>query len=119
MLRSNLCDYSDAYIVVKETIDPLASPTNKNGKTETDVTFKSNAPFSLCISKISNTLIANTEDLDIVMWMYKLLEYSHNYSMTSVSLCNYYRDKIDYVDVNNSASDGKSFEYKTKIVGES
>ena len=53
MLRSNLCDYSDAYIVVKETIDPLASPTNKNGKTETDVTFKSNAPFSLCISKLT------------------------------------------------------------------
>ena len=47
--------------------------------------------------------------------MYNLLEYSHNYLMTSESLFNYYRDKIDEVD--NNASDGKSFEYKTKIEG--
>ena len=61
MLRSNLCDYSDAFIVVKRKVDLLA------------VTSK-NAPFRSCISKINNTLIDNAEDLNIVMPMYKLLE---------------------------------------------
>ena len=46
--------------------------------------------------------------------MYNLLEYSQNYSITSGSFCNYYRDEID--DVNDNASDGKSFKYETKIV---
>ena len=54
--------------------------------------FKNNAPFRLCISKINNRLIENAEDL-VVMAMYNLLEYNHNYSITSGSLWNYYRDK--------------------------
>ena len=70
MLRSDLCDYSDAFIVVKRKVDLLA------------VTSK-NAPFRSCISKINNTLIDNAEDLNIVMPMYKLLEQSQNYSMKS------------------------------------
>ena len=70
MLRSNLCDYSDAYIVMKRKVDLLAVTSN-------------NAPFRSCISKINNTLIDNAEDLDIVMPMYKLLEQSQNYSMKS------------------------------------
>ena len=61
MLRSNLCDYGDAYIVVKRKVDLLAVTSN-------------NAPFGSCISKINNTLIDNEEDLDIVMPMYNLLE---------------------------------------------
>ena len=60
-------------------------------------------------------MIDNAKDLDIVMPIYNLLEYSQNYSMTSRSLWNYYRYGIGYVDSN--ASDGKLFEYKTKIVG--
>ena len=67
------------------------------------------------ISKINSTLIDNTEDLDIVISMYNLLEYSQYYSMTSESLWNFYRDEID--DPDDNVSDGKSFEYKTKIVG--
>ena len=63
-------------------------------------------------------MLENAEDLDRVMPMYNLLEYSHKYSITSGSLWNYYRDEIDDVDINGSASDGKSFEYKSKIVGE-
>ena len=59
----------------------------------------------------------NVEDLDIVMSMYNLLEYSHNYSITSGRLQNYYGDKIDYFHINDEASNDKSFEYKTKIVG--
>ena len=59
----------------------------------------------------------NAEDYDIVMPMYNLLEYSQNYSITSRSLWNYYRDEIDGIDCN--AADSKSFKYKTKIMGKS
>ena len=102
MLRSDLCDYSDAYINVKRTRDLLAAAPNK--KAEKNVAFKNNAPFRSCISKINSTLIGNAEDLDIAMPMYNLLEYSQNDSMTSGSLWNFYRDEID--DVDDNASDG-------------
>ena len=91
------------------------------------LTFKNSAPFQSCISKINNTFIDNAEDLDIVMPMYNLLEYSDNYSMTSGSLWNYYRDEInDDANENNAARNkinnnktitSKSFEYKTKLLG--
>ena len=74
-----------------------------------------NVPFRSCISKINSTLIDNTEDSDIVMPMYNLLDYSQNYSLKSGSLLNHYRDEIDEIDDN--ASESKLFEYKTKIVG--
>ena len=65
--------------------------------------FKNNAPFRSCISQIKNTFIHNAEDLDIVMAMYNLLEYSDNYSMTSRSLWNYHRDEVsDDANENNA-----------------
>ena len=73
-----------------------------------------NAPFRSCISNIKITFIENPEDIDIVMPMHSMLEYIHNYSMTSGRLWDYYRNKIDEVDVNNNTSDGKSLEHKTK-----
>ena len=108
MLRSYLCDYSDAYIVVKGTIDLLFVAANENDKVEKDVALKNNASFRSCISKINSTLLHSAEDLDIVMPMYNLLENSQSYSMTSGSLWNYYRDETD--DVDDNALDGKSFE---------
>ena len=80
MLRSDLCDYSDAYIVVKGDI----TLTKTNGRGIIDIrnrflAFKNNAPFTNCISKINNVLIDNAEDLDILMSLYNLLEYSKNY----------------------------------------
>ena len=105
MLRSNLYDYSDAYIVVKGTIDLLVDAANDNHKTEKGVALKSNAPFSSWISKINSTLIDEAEDLGIVMPMYNLLEYSQNYSRTSERLWKYYRDEIKDDD---NTSDGKS-----------
>ena len=72
--------------------------------------FEDNASVRSCISKINSTSIDNAEDLDIVMLVYNLSEYSQSYSMTSGSLWNYYRDKTD--DVNDNASDGKWFSYK-------
>ena len=67
MLKSYLCDYIHAYIVVKWTIDLLAAAANVNDKAEKDVLFKNNATFRSCTSKINSALIDNAEDLDIVV----------------------------------------------------
>ena len=76
MLRSDLCDFSDVYIVAKGTI----TVTNPNdAKRNNAVAFKNNAPFINCISKINGIKIDNAEDLDVAMPMYNLLEYSKNY----------------------------------------
>ena len=91
MLRSDLCDYSDAYIVVKgrKTVEGNNVAQTRNKK----LIFQNNARFQSSISKINNTSIDNAADLDIVMPMYNMLEYSDNYSMTSGSFWNYYRDE--------------------------
>ena len=125
MLRWDLCDYSDAYIVVKGTI--TVEGDNNANKRNKKLTFKNSAPFRSCISEINNTFIDNAEDLDIGMPMYNLLEYSNNYSMTSGSLWNCYRDEVndnasennsDCNEINNNKTIvGKSFEYKTKLIG--
>ena len=86
MLRSDLCDYSDAYIVLKGKITVTNPDNNAYDK---KLSLRNNAPFLSCISKINNTLIDNAEDLDIVMPMYNLLEYSKNYRKTTGSLWNY------------------------------
>ena len=124
MLRSNLCDYSDAYIVVKGKIKVRG--TNDAIKRNKKLTFKNNVPFRSCISKINNTFIDDPEDLGIVMPMYNLLEYSGNYFMTSESLWYYYRDEVDDDENENDNNNminknktitSKSFEYKTKLIG--
>ena len=76
MVRSNLCDYSNAYIIVKGDIT-VTSPNN--AKRNKEVAFKNNAPFVNCISKINDIKIDNAEDLDVAMPMYNLLEYSKSY----------------------------------------
>ena len=101
MLRSDLCDYSDAYIVVKGTITIVRPNGAKRNK---EVTFKNNAPFINCISKINVVKIDNAEDLDIVTPMYNLLEYSKNYKKTTGSLWNYYRDEPSNPLFSNSES---------------
>ena len=84
--------------------------------------FKNNALFVSCISKINNTFIDNVEDLDVVMPMYNLLEYSKDYSKTTGRFCNYYRDQANSVlggnnNVNYSIKDSTSFDYKASITG--
>ena len=81
MLRSDLCDYSDAYIIVKGTITVTQPDNAKRNKA---VAFKNNAPFINCISKINGVKIDNAEDLDVVMPTYNLLEYSKNYKKQQV-----------------------------------
>ena len=120
MLRSDLCDYSDAYIVLKGTIT-VTDPNDVNY--DKKLAIKNNAPFTSCISKTNNTLIDNAEDLDIVIPMYNLLEYSKNYRNTTGSLWNFYRDEPNSGiggrnnNVNYSIKDSKSFDYKASITG--
>ena len=122
MLRSDLCNYSDAYVWVKGKI--IVTNPNDNANLNKELTLKNNAPFISCISKINNELEENAEDLDIVMPMYNLLEYSKNYEKTPGSLFNYYRDELSELiigDGNNainiSIRNSKSFDYKTEITG--
>ena len=75
MLKSNLFYYSDAYILVSGTIT-VASLTTDEGSSGIEVVFKNYAPFTYCISKINNTRIDNAKDIDVVMAMYNLIEYS-------------------------------------------
>ena len=104
MLRSDLCDYNDKYIVVTWII--TFEGTNNANKRNKNLTFKNSASFSSRISKFKNTFIANAEDLDVVMPMHNLLECSDNDSMTSRSLWNYYRDEvIDDANEINEAGD--------------
>ena len=116
MLRSNLCDYADAYILVKGTItitgagnDDATKQADERGK---GVTFKNCAPFTKCISRINNTDIDNVQGIDILMPMYNLIEYSDNYSKTSGSLWQYYKD-----DPNDNITQSESFKSKIKITG--
>ena len=90
MLRSDLCYYNDAYIVVTGKIT-VTNPNNN--ASDKKLALKNNAPFFSCISKISGTLIDNVEDLDIVTPMYNLLQYSKNYTKTTGRLWNYYIDE--------------------------
>ena len=89
MLRNDLCDYNEAYIVVTGKITVINQNDNAYDK---KLALKNNAPFFICISKINGTLIDNAEDLDVVMPLYNLLYYSKNYRKTTGSLWNYYRD---------------------------
>ena len=95
MLKSGLCDYSNAYILVKEKIaiagagdDAAARQADERDK---GVAFKNCAPFTSCISEINNTQIDNCKDIDIVIPLYNLLEYSDNYAKTSGTSWQYYR----------------------------
>ena len=123
MLRSNLCDYSDAYILVKGTITVTATGVNNDANNIRDkknrpLILKNNAPFVSCITRINGELIEDADDLDIVMPMYNLLEYSKNYRKTIGSLYNYYRDELGGNDNDNDNTVNlDTFRYKSKITG--
>ena len=122
MLRSDLCDFSDAYIVVKGDITLIKAENRYFIDVRNRfLAFKNNALSSNCISKINNVLINKAEDFDIVMPMYNLLECSKNYSKTTGSLWNYYKDEPNNPLPNNYNADPVtnfvSFKYKTSITG--
>ena len=84
MLRSDLYDYADAYILVNGTI--LVNGLNPRDRQNRSLILKNNAPFASCITRINGELIEDADDLDLVMPMYNLLEYSKNYRKTIGSL---------------------------------
>ena len=90
MLRSSLCDYSDACILVSGTIT-VSEVAAGGGNNNIKVVFKYFVPFTNCTSEINNTQIDNASDIDVVMPMYNLIEFSGYYSKTSGSLWQYYR----------------------------
>ena len=125
MLKSSLCDYSDAYILVKRTItgnNTTAADADANNTNE-KVIFKNCAPFTNCIGEINNTQIDNAKDLHILMLMYNLIEYSDNYSKASGSLWQYCKN-IPAVDNDNAIVNFTennltySFNFKVKVTGQ-
>ena len=124
MLQSDLCDYADAYILVNGTITVTANGDNNNNannirdKRNSPLILKNNATFVSCITKINGELIEDAEDLDNVMPMYNLLEYSKNYRTTIGSFYNYYRDRLGG-NANNKDNtvNSNTFRYKNKITG--
>ena len=125
MLKSSLCDYSDAYILVKGTIsvNNTAADGAAANNTNKKVIFKNCAPFTNCISEISNVQIDNAKDIDIVIPMYNLIEYSDNYVKTAGSLWQYCKD-IPARNNNNQTvnftvgTTTDSFNFKAKITGQ-
>ena len=125
MLRSTLCDCCDAYILVKGIITVngvVNGAENDIARRNRPLILKNNAPFVSCITRINGELIEDAEDLDIVMPMYNLLEYSKNNRKTIGSLHNYYRDELtddnNPVDFpNTNVINSETFKYKNKIIG--
>ena len=127
MLRSDLCDYADAYILINGTIIVTANAGANNIRDERNrpLILKNNASFVSCITKINNELIEDAEDLDVVMPVYNLLEYSKNCRKTIGSFYNYYREELsnddDDDDDNNFNNikivNSNAFKYKNKIIG--
>ena len=114
MLKSSLCDYSNAYILVSGTItitgaraDDAARGVDERNK---GVICKNCAPFTDCVSEINNTQIDNAKYIDVIIPMYNLIKYSDNYSKTLGGLWYYYKD-----DPNYNITESESFKFKTKI----
>ena len=120
-LRTDLCDYNNAYVAVTGKI----TVTNPNNDAyDRKLALKNNAPFFSCISKVNGILVENAEDLDVVIPMHNLLEYSKNYRKTTGSFRNYYRNEPnsgynnnDRDKIHHSIKDSISFNYKTSIIG--
>ena len=108
MIRSDLCDYSDAYILVSGSITITGAGDDDNAKRTDErnkgVIFKNCAPFTNCINSINNIQIDNAEYTDVLMPMYNSIECSDNYLKTSDILWQYYRD-----DPNDNITKSESF----------
>ena len=110
ILKSNLCEYNDAYILLRGDITVTAAPA-------TNVAFKNCAPFTKCITKIVRITVDDTEDLDLVILMYNLIEYSSNYSETKGSLWFYFKNEESNFDADIANSNNfKSFKNKAKLL---
>ena len=107
MLKYSICDYNDGYILVKTIIGCNLA---------TELAFKKHAPFTKCITKIDWTTTDDVEDLDLVMLMHNLLEYSWNYSDATGSLWFYFKDEATTFNADIEDSNFKPFKYKAKLL---
>ena len=106
LLESNLCNYSDAYILITGNITAILN------NAATQVVFKNCAPFKDCRTEITNTFVDYADVINISMPMYNLIEYSDNYSDTSGSFWKFKRDEIiNNADLTND-DNTPSFKYK-------
>ena len=110
IVKSSLCDYSDAFILVTGNI-------TVNVANDTDVAFKYCAPFSTCKKVISDLFVDRAEYIYIAMLMYNLIEYSDNYSDTSGSLWQFKRDEAPANNADFTIDNSQSFKYKAVLVG--
>ena len=115
VIKPNLCDYSEVYILVTGDI------TAERGDANTKATFKNCDPFIRCVAYINDEHIKTAANLDIIMPMYNLIEYGDNYADSSGSLYQFKKDKQN-IDVGNiadvTAADSSSFKYKSGILGD-
>ena len=115
VIKPNLCDYSDAYILVTGDIKVAAVAA------DTTFPFKNCAPFTRCATQINDEHVETAENLDIIMPMYNLIEYSNNYADSSGSLYQFKRDESptnDDGNLSNVALDNSAFfKYKASLLG--
>ena len=111
VLKPNLCDYAEAYILVNGTIRAT------NAVNATRLALKNCAPFTKCNLEINDEHVDTAENLDIVMHMYNLIEYSDNYQDSSATLYQYKRDEPPDNNVNLTTDNSTSFKYKVKLLG--
>ena len=114
-IESNLCDYSDAYVLVTGNINVTGGDNN------TKVAFKNCAPFRKCRTKINETFVDDANFINITMPMYNFIEYSDNYSDTSGSLWQFKRDEIEEdvdltLDAGHIPNNSSSFKYKSSFI---
>ena len=113
VLKPNLCDYSDAYILVTGKISITGGDNN------TKVAFKNCTPFTKCIVQINDEHVEQANDLDIIAPMYNLIEYSDNYQDSSATLYQFKREDSPGANVNAAIDNSKSFKYKASLLGDS
>ena len=126
IIISSICDYSDAHILVKgtmtvpntEAVSAAVNDTNKK------VILKNCAPFIYCLTEINNTQVDGTQNIDVAMPMYNLIECSDAYSKTSGSIWQFYRDETalsnsgHIIDFPQNNSNSNSFKFKQEITGQ-
>ena len=110
MLRSSICKYSDAYILVSGITTITGAAAKRLYENSKGVIFKNQAPSTGCLSEINNIQIDNTKYIHVVKPMYNLIEYSGNYLKTTISSWQYYRD-----DPNDNITQSESFKFNIKI----
>ena len=113
VLKPNLCDYAEAYILVDGTIRAT------NAVNATRLALKNCTPFTKCNLEINDEHVDTAENLDIIMPMYNLIEYSDNYQDSSATLYQYKRDEPPEGDAvaDLTADNSSSFKYKIKLLG--